>query len=44
MSHMKISSAIFVWHIGLASLLYCLTYFIKGTYQTYMDMGWDIYY
>ncbi len=44
MSHMEIPSAIFVWHIGIASLLVCLTYFIKGTYQTYMDMGWDIYY
>jgi hypothetical protein len=44
LTHIKISSAIFVWHMGIAATSVCLFYFIKGTYQRYMDMGWDIYY
>ena len=44
LTHMEIPSAIFVWHIGIVATLVCLPYFIKGTYQRYMDMGWDIYY
>ena len=44
MSHMEIPSAIFVWHTGLAATLICLPYYIKGTYQKFMDLGWDTYY
>ena len=44
LTYMKNPSAIFVCHMGIAATSVCLFYFVKGTYQTYMDMGWDIYY
>ena len=44
LTHLKVSTAIFVWVMGVAATLVCLFYCIKGTYQKYMDLGWDTYY
>ena len=43
--HMKYSLAgTIAWPIGLIALSVCFTYYIKGTYQKYLDVGWDVYY
>ena len=36
--------AIYVWHVGILSTFICITYFLKGIYQVYLDRGWDTLY
>lgn len=42
--HYKNSLGVYVWHTGLVALLICSFFYIKGTYQKYIDRAWDTYY
>ena len=44
LSHMQVPGAIVVWHSSIAATTGCLYSFVKGSYQTFLDYGWDIYY
>jgi hypothetical protein len=42
--HYKHPLGIYAWHTGLVALLICSFFYIKGTYQKYLDCAWDAYY
>jgi hypothetical protein len=42
--HNKNALGVYAWHIGLVAMIVCLVLYVKGTYQKYMDYGWDVYY
>jgi tetrahydromethanopterin S-methyltransferase subunit D len=45
MIHFKIIFAgIVTWHVGLFAVLVYGFYYIRATYQRYMDLAWDVYY
>lgn len=44
LSHSGNTYGILAWHIGMFALMVCFICFLRGTYQKYMDRGWDTYY
>jgi hypothetical protein len=43
--HFKITAmGVVTWHIGLFAVLLYFSYYIRATYQKYIDLAWDVYY
>ena len=44
LAHLKISAAVYVWHLGIAATCVYLVCLVKGKYYGYLHSAWDVYY